>query len=119
MKLRASLSAWTQKQSKHAAVAYPLITCLVCLEDDDTFANDVDPLVDNLHRIFKASLVACRLGNMIVPETGVPYGDCSASPSREILQGGPTGQLISIDLMHAFHASCGLSQQGIPSRQGC
>ena len=61
VKLRASLSAWTQKQSKHAAVAYPLITCLVCLEDDDTFANDVDPLVDNLHRIFKASLVACRV----------------------------------------------------------
>eukprot|EP00891_Asterochloris_glomerata_P001080 jgi/Astpho2/1080/fgenesh1_pg.00017_%23_19_t len=60
VKLRANLTAWTQKQSKHAAVAYPLITCLVCLEDDDTFANDVDPLVDNLHRIFKASLVACR-----------------------------------------------------------
>ena len=89
MKLRASLSAWTQKQSKHAAVAYPLITCLVCLEDDDTFASDVDPLVDNLHRIFKASLVACRLGNMIVPVTGVPSRDYSASSSREISRAGP------------------------------
>ena len=72
MKLRANLTAWTQKQSKHAAVAYPLITCLVCLEDDDTFANDVAPRVDNLHRIFKASLVACRVGKINLHVTGEP-----------------------------------------------
>ena len=42
------------------------------LEDDDTFANDVDPLVDNLHRIFKASLVACRVGKINLHVTGEP-----------------------------------------------
>ena len=58
-------------------MAYPLITCLVCLEDDDTFANDVDPLVDNLHRIFKASLVACGVGKISVNVTRVLFPTCA------------------------------------------
>ncbi|KAK9829934.1 hypothetical protein WJX72_008722 [[Myrmecia] bisecta] len=55
--LRAELAAWTAKQSKHAAVAYPLLTLLVCLEEDVLFTSHVDPLVDTLHRQLKDKLL--------------------------------------------------------------
>ena len=53
--MRTELANWTARQSKHAAVAYPLITYLICMEEDNTFSQYVDTLVDNLHRQLKAS----------------------------------------------------------------
>ena len=55
--MRTELANWTARQSKHAAVAYPLITNLICLEENNTFSQYVDTLVDNLHRQLKA----CKL----------------------------------------------------------
>lgn len=53
--MRTELANWTARQSKHAAVAYPLITYLICMEENNTFSQYVDTLVDNLHRQLKAS----------------------------------------------------------------
>ena len=52
-RLRTELFQWTQRQSKHAAMAYPLVTYLVCLEDTSTFAGWINTLVENLHRLLK------------------------------------------------------------------
>ena len=51
--MRTELANWTARQSKHAAVAYPLITYLICMEENNTFGQYVDTLVDNLHRQLK------------------------------------------------------------------
>ena len=51
--MRTELANWTARQSKHAAVAYPLITYLICMEENNTFSQYVDTLVDNLHRQLK------------------------------------------------------------------
>lgn len=53
--MRTEIANWTSRQSKHAAVAYPLITYLICLEETNTFSQYVDTLVDNLHRQLKVS----------------------------------------------------------------
>ena len=53
--MRTELANWTARQSKHAAVAYPLITYLICMEENNTFSQYVDTLVDNLHRQLKVS----------------------------------------------------------------
>lgn len=55
--MRTELANWTARQSKHAAVAYPLITNLICLEENNTFSQYVDTLVDNLHRQLKDKLL--------------------------------------------------------------
>ena len=52
-RLRADISAWTAKQSKHSNVGYPLATQLICLEPDETFPHSIDQHVDNLHRLLK------------------------------------------------------------------
>ena len=51
--MRTELANWTARQSKHAAVAYPLITYLICMEENNTFSQYVDTLLDNLHRQLK------------------------------------------------------------------
>ncbi|KAL0053523.1 hypothetical protein WJX82_006983 [Trebouxia sp. C0006] len=55
--MRTELANWTARQSKHAAVAYPLITYLICMEENNTFSQYVDTLVDNLHRQLKDKLL--------------------------------------------------------------
>ena len=62
--MRTEIANWTARQSKHAAVAYPLITYLICLEETNTFTQYVDFLVDNLHRQLKVCRVAMH---MLVP----------------------------------------------------
>ena len=58
--MRTELANWTARQSKHAAVAYPLITYLICMEENNTFSQYVDTLVDNLHRQLKvADALSC------------------------------------------------------------
>ena len=58
--MRTELANWTARQSKHAAVAYPLITDLICMEENNTFSQYVDTLVDNLHRQLKVSWLTCK-----------------------------------------------------------
>ncbi|KAL3146696.1 hypothetical protein ABBQ32_000920 [Trebouxia sp. C0010 RCD-2024] len=55
--MRTELANWTARQSKHAAVAYPLITYLICMEENNTFSQYVDTLLDNLHRQLKDKLL--------------------------------------------------------------
>ncbi|KAK9839278.1 hypothetical protein WJX81_005497 [Elliptochloris bilobata] len=55
--VRAEIGLWTARQSKHAAVGYPLLTALVCLEDDAGFAAHSDALVDALHRQLRDKLL--------------------------------------------------------------
>lgn len=52
--MRTELAAWTARQSKHAAVGYPIITILLSLEDTPSFMQFIDTLVENLHRQLKA-----------------------------------------------------------------
>lgn len=56
IKMRTEIATWTSRQSKHAAVGYPLITLLTCLEADDTFAAYTETLLDTLHRQLKVGL---------------------------------------------------------------
>ena len=58
--MRTEIANWTARQSKHAAVAYPLITYLICLEETNTFTQYVDTLVENLHRQLKVWPVVTR-----------------------------------------------------------
>lgn len=58
--MRTEIANWTARQSKHAAVAYPLITYLICLEETNTFTQYVDTLVENLHRQLKVWPVMMR-----------------------------------------------------------
>ena len=52
--IRTDIVSWTARQSKHAPVAYPFITMLLCLEDDSAFSSYVDTLMDHLQRQLKA-----------------------------------------------------------------
>ena len=51
--MRADTVTWIAKQSKHAAVGYPFVTMLLCLEEDITFNAYVEPQMDHLQRQFK------------------------------------------------------------------
>ena len=52
--IRAEIVSWTTRQSKHAAVGYPFITMLLCLEGDTPFSASVDSQIDHLLRQLKA-----------------------------------------------------------------
>lgn len=54
--IRTELANWTARQSKHAAVGFPIITILLCLEDTPSFMQFIDTLMENLHRQLKACL---------------------------------------------------------------
>lgn len=47
--LRAELATWA-RASKHVAATYPLLTLLLCLEDDRSFSTFLDPFIDLLHK---------------------------------------------------------------------
>ena len=51
--MRTSIGAWLSKGSKHAMVAYPLLTQLLCLESDDAFLQGINPLLDSLQKLLK------------------------------------------------------------------
>ena len=62
--VRTEIALWTARQNKHAAVGYPLLTVLVCLEDNAGFAAHSDALVDALHRqlrdkLLRTAMLAC------------------------------------------------------------
>ena len=48
--LRAAITTWVAKGSKHAAVAIPLQAQLLCLSNDDVFLKDVSGVIDNLQK---------------------------------------------------------------------
>ena len=48
--MRTSIGAWLSKGSKHAMVAYPLLTQLLCLDSNEAFLQGVAPLLDGLHK---------------------------------------------------------------------
>ena len=48
--MRTSIGAWLAKGSKHAMVAYPLLTELLCLDSSEAFLQAITPLLDGLHK---------------------------------------------------------------------
>lgn len=51
--MRVAMGAWLSKASKHAMVAYPLLTQLLCLDSDDAFLQGAAPLLDGLQKQLK------------------------------------------------------------------
>ncbi|XP_058098054.1 uncharacterized protein LOC131243018 isoform X2 [Magnolia sinica] len=49
-RIRVQLMHWMDKQSKHIAVAYPLVTLLLCLGDPQTFNNNFGPHMEYLYK---------------------------------------------------------------------
>ncbi|KAL4581927.1 hypothetical protein LXL04_006461 [Taraxacum kok-saghyz] len=49
-RIRVQLMHWTDKQSKHIAVAYPLVTLLLCLGDPVVFLNNFGPHMEQLYK---------------------------------------------------------------------
>ena len=64
--VRTEIALWTARQNKHAAVGYPLLTVLVCLEDDVGFAAHSDALVDALHRQLRDKLLRTAMLGCLV-----------------------------------------------------
>ena len=54
--LRTAVTSWLAKASKHAMVAYPLLTQLLCLETDDSFQQGIGPLLDTLQKQLRVRL---------------------------------------------------------------
>ena len=52
---RLAISAWLSKASKHAMVAYPLLTQLLCLESEDTFLQGTASMLDGLQKHLKVN----------------------------------------------------------------
>ncbi|KAK4798256.1 hypothetical protein SAY86_030582 [Trapa natans] len=52
-RMRGILLHWMEKQSKHIAVGYPLVTLLLCLGDPQTFNNSLSPHMEQLYRLLK------------------------------------------------------------------
>lgn len=51
--LRTELSKWVTKQAKQAMAGYPLLTALICIDDENSLVNTIDVLVDNLNKHMK------------------------------------------------------------------
>ncbi|KAK1432958.1 hypothetical protein QVD17_09861 [Tagetes erecta] len=49
-RIRVQLTQWTDKQNKHIAVAYPLVTLLLCLGDPVVFLNNFGPHMEQLYK---------------------------------------------------------------------
>lgn len=49
-RIRGQLMHWMDKQSKHIAVGYPLVTPLLCLGDPQTFNNNFGPHMEHLYK---------------------------------------------------------------------
>ncbi|XP_014522885.1 protein furry homolog isoform X2 [Vigna radiata var. radiata] len=52
-RIRVQLMHWMDKQSKHIAVGYPLVTLLLCLGDPQIFHNNLSPHMDQLYKLLK------------------------------------------------------------------
>ncbi|EPS71576.1 hypothetical protein M569_03174, partial [Genlisea aurea] len=49
-RIRGQLMQWMERQSKHIAVGYPLVTLLLCLGDPNVFLNNFGPHMEQLYR---------------------------------------------------------------------
>ncbi|KAI8534261.1 hypothetical protein RHMOL_Rhmol10G0076300 [Rhododendron molle] len=49
-RIRGQLMHWMDKQSKHIAVCYPLVTLLLCLGDPNVFLNNFGPHMEQLYK---------------------------------------------------------------------
>ncbi|KAL0431806.1 UNVERIFIED_CONTAM: hypothetical protein Sradi_0806600 [Sesamum radiatum] len=49
-RIRGQLMHWMDKQSKHIAVGYPLVTLLLCLGDPNTFLSNFGPHMEQLYK---------------------------------------------------------------------
>nr|DAD43759.1 TPA_asm: hypothetical protein HUJ06_001989 [Nelumbo nucifera] len=49
-RIRVQLLHWMEKQSKHIAVGYPLVTLLLCLGDPQTFNSNFGPHMEHLYK---------------------------------------------------------------------
>ncbi|XP_024928796.3 cell polarity protein mor2 isoform X3 [Ziziphus jujuba] len=52
-RIRGQLIHWMDKQSKHIAVGYPLVTLLLCLGDPQIFHNHLSPHMDQLYKFLR------------------------------------------------------------------
>ncbi|CAJ1947246.1 unnamed protein product [Sphenostylis stenocarpa] len=52
-RIRVQLMHWMDKQSKHIAVGYPLVSLLLCLGDPQIFHNNLSPHMDQLYKLLK------------------------------------------------------------------
>ncbi|KAK6928032.1 Cell morphogenesis central region [Dillenia turbinata] len=52
-RIRGQLMHWMDKQSKHIAVGYPLVTLLLCLGDPQTFNSNIGPHMEQLYKLLK------------------------------------------------------------------
>lgn len=77
--LRAAITAWLAKGSKHAAVAIPLQAQLLCLSNDDVFLKDVGGVTDNLQKQLRVAPTF----------RSSAWGAAGTRPQRERLRGRP------------------------------
>ncbi|XP_074276450.1 uncharacterized protein LOC141600164 isoform X1 [Silene latifolia] len=52
-RIRGQLMHWMDKQSKHIAVGYPLVTLLLCLGEPQTFQNNFGPHMEQLYKLLR------------------------------------------------------------------
>ncbi|XP_042970437.1 uncharacterized protein LOC122302991 isoform X1 [Carya illinoinensis] len=52
-RIRLQLIPWMDKQNKHIAVGYPLVTLLLCLGDPQIFHNDLSPHMEQLYKLLR------------------------------------------------------------------
>ncbi|XP_037497931.1 protein furry homolog [Jatropha curcas] len=52
-RIRVQLIHWMDKQSKHIAVGYPLVTLLLCLGDPQIFHNNLSPHMEQLYKLLR------------------------------------------------------------------
>uniref|UniRef100_A0A2P2JFV4 Uncharacterized protein MANES_01G104900 n=2 Tax=Rhizophora mucronata TaxID=61149 RepID=A0A2P2JFV4_RHIMU len=52
-RIRGQLMHWMDKQSKHIAVGYPLVTLLLCLGDPQVFHNNLSPHMEQLYKLLR------------------------------------------------------------------
>lgn len=51
--LRTELSKWVSKQAKQAMAGYPVLTALICIDDESSLVNTIDVLIENLNKQMK------------------------------------------------------------------
>ncbi|KAJ6861181.1 hypothetical protein NC651_037305 [Populus alba x Populus x berolinensis] len=52
-RIRGVLIPWMDRQSKHIAVGYPLVTLLLCLGDPQVFHNNLSPHMEQLYKLLR------------------------------------------------------------------
>ncbi|RDX71843.1 Protein furry-like-like protein, partial [Mucuna pruriens] len=92
-RIRAQLMHWMDKQSKHIAVGYPLVTLLLCLGDPQIFHNNLSPHMDQLYKLLR------REEHLIIYKNSIFCMDCKVIPRESI-----TTQHRVLDKNHRFMA---------------